>query len=67
MDPDTYPRPNASYILPFYKDKECMNYYRRPKSMCLPLMDRAFDGRLLRIAVKFLLYIIYKKLITRRC
>lgn len=32
MDPDTYARPSAGLDLPFCKDKECMNYYRRPKA-----------------------------------
>lgn len=33
MDPDTYPRPYAGHALPLCKDKDCMNYYRRPRSL----------------------------------
>ncbi|KAK3944757.1 hypothetical protein QBC46DRAFT_437390 [Diplogelasinospora grovesii] len=33
MDPDTYPRPHDGYTLPLCKDKGCMNYYKRPRSL----------------------------------
>lgn len=34
MDPSTHPRPSANHALPLCRDKDCMNYYRRPKSIC---------------------------------
>lgn len=31
MDPDTYPRPAERFEMPLCRDRDCMNYYRRPK------------------------------------
>jgi hypothetical protein len=36
MDPGTYSRPNAGHALPLCRDKDCVNYYRRTKSVCWP-------------------------------
>lgn len=36
VDPDTYLRQKSNFILPLCKNRDCMNYYRRPKVFHCP-------------------------------